>query len=88
MLAVDYKQSGHAVVLATAHLAHTGIGSRLPEHQRAHRIAPVHRIKQVAYLTLMYLIEEIGHGKIALPDIQRPFVWSATQTAWSSLPVV
>ncbi len=29
--------------------------------------------------TLMYLIEEITHGKIALPDIQRPFVWSATQ---------
>ncbi len=29
--------------------------------------------------TLMHLIEEIKHGKIALPDIQRPFVWSATQ---------
>ena len=29
--------------------------------------------------TLMYLIEEIRHGKIALPDIQRPFVWSAAQ---------
>ena len=29
--------------------------------------------------TLMHLIEEIRHGKIALPDIQRPFVWSATQ---------
>ena len=28
---------------------------------------------------LMHLIEEIRHGKIALPDIQRPFVWSATQ---------
>jgi hypothetical protein len=29
--------------------------------------------------TLMYLVEEIRHGKIALPDIQRPFVWSSTQ---------
>ena len=29
--------------------------------------------------TLMHLIEEIRHGKIALPDIQRPFVWSAAQ---------
>ena len=29
--------------------------------------------------TLIHLIEEIRHGKIALPDIQRPFVWSATQ---------
>ena len=28
---------------------------------------------------LMHLIEEIRHGKIALPDIQRPFVWSAAQ---------
>ena len=27
----------------------------------------------------MHLIEEIRHGKIALPDIQRPFVWSAAQ---------
>lgn len=29
--------------------------------------------------TLAHLVEEIRHGKIALPDIQRPFVWSATQ---------
>ncbi len=29
--------------------------------------------------TLMYLVEEIRHGKIALPDIQRPFVWSSAQ---------
>ncbi len=28
---------------------------------------------------LTHLIEEIRHGKIALPDIQRPFVWSDTQ---------
>ena len=26
-----------------------------------------------------HLIEEIQHGKIALPDIQRPFVWSSAQ---------
>lgn len=26
--------------------------------------------------TLSHLVEEIKHGKIALPDIQRPFVWS------------
>ena len=25
---------------------------------------------------LMQLIEEIKHGSLALPDIQRPFVWS------------
>ena len=29
--------------------------------------------------SLMHLIEEIKHGKIALPDIQRPFVWSSAQ---------
>ena len=29
--------------------------------------------------TLTHLIEEIKHGKIALPDIQRPFVWSSAQ---------
>ena len=29
--------------------------------------------------SLTHLIEEIKHGKIALPDIQRPFVWSSTQ---------
>lgn len=28
---------------------------------------------------LFHLIEEIKHGKIALPDIQRPFVWSPTK---------
>ena len=28
---------------------------------------------------LIHLIEAIRHGEIALPDIQRPFVWSATQ---------
>ncbi|MYC68922.1 MAG: DUF262 domain-containing protein [Acidobacteriia bacterium] len=28
---------------------------------------------------LIHLIEEIKHGKIALPDIQRPFVWSSAQ---------
>ena len=26
--------------------------------------------------SLMHLIEEIRHGSLALPDIQRPFVWS------------
>lgn len=26
--------------------------------------------------SLIHLIEEIKHGEIALPDIQRPFVWS------------
>lgn len=30
--------------------------------------------------TLMHLIEDIKHGNIALPDIQRPFVWSAAKT--------
>lgn len=29
--------------------------------------------------TLSHLIEDIKHGNIALPDIQRPFVWSATK---------
>ena len=29
--------------------------------------------------SLMHLIEEIKHGKIAMPDIQRPFVWSSAQ---------
>lgn len=29
--------------------------------------------------SLTHLIEEIKHGKIALPDIQRPFVWSPTR---------
>lgn len=30
--------------------------------------------------TLTHLIEDIKHGNIALPDIQRPFVWSAAKT--------
>ena len=29
--------------------------------------------------SLIHLIEEIKHGGIALPDIQRPFVWSASK---------
>lgn len=29
--------------------------------------------------SLTHLIEDIKHGNIALPDIQRPFVWSATK---------
>lgn len=29
--------------------------------------------------SLTHLIEEIKHGNIALPDIQRPFVWSTTK---------
>lgn len=29
--------------------------------------------------SLTHLIEDIRHGHIALPDIQRPFVWSATK---------
>ena len=29
--------------------------------------------------TLTHLIEDIKHGNIALPDIQRPFVWSAAK---------
>ena len=29
--------------------------------------------------SLTHLIEDIKHGNIALPDIQRPFVWSAAK---------
>lgn len=29
--------------------------------------------------SLTHLIEDIKHGNLALPDIQRPFVWSATK---------
>lgn len=28
---------------------------------------------------LFHLVEDIKHGKLALPDIQRPFVWSSTK---------
>ena len=31
--------------------------------------------RDTGYL-LMHLVEDIKHGNIALPDIQRPFVWS------------
>ena len=34
--------------------------------------------RDTGYL-LTHLIEDIKHGNIALPDIQRPFVWSATK---------
>lgn len=34
--------------------------------------------RDTGYL-LSHLVEEIKHGNIALPDIQRPFVWSATK---------
>ena len=30
--------------------------------------------------SLMHLIEDIKHGNIALPEIQRPFVWSSAKT--------
>lgn len=30
--------------------------------------------------TLTHMIEDIKHGNIALPEIQRPFVWSAAKT--------
>ena len=30
--------------------------------------------------SLTHLIEDIKHGNIALPEIQRPFVWSSTKT--------
>jgi uncharacterized protein with ParB-like and HNH nuclease domain len=29
--------------------------------------------------SLTHLIEDIRHGNLALPDIQRPFVWSSTK---------
>ena len=29
--------------------------------------------------SLTHLIEDVKHGNIALPEIQRPFVWSATK---------
>src|SRR5947208_11465422 len=29
--------------------------------------------------SLTHLIEDIKHGNIALPDIQRPFVWSSSK---------
>ena len=29
--------------------------------------------------SLIHLIENIAHGRVALPDIQRPFVWSAAK---------
>ena len=29
--------------------------------------------------SLIHLIEDIKHGNIALPDIQRPFVWSSAK---------
>lgn len=35
--------------------------------------------RDTGYL-LIHLIEDIKHGNIALPDIQRPFVWSAAKT--------
>lgn len=35
--------------------------------------------KDTGYL-LTHLVEDIKHGNIALPDIQRPFVWSAAKT--------
>src|SRR4051812_31767055 len=34
--------------------------------------------KDTGYV-LTHLIEDIKHGNIALPDIQRPFVWSAAK---------
>src|SRR3954454_7619547 len=30
--------------------------------------------------SLIHLIEDIKHGNLALPDIQRPFVWSSAKT--------
>uniref|UniRef100_UPI003F492918 DUF262 domain-containing protein n=1 Tax=Microbacterium aurantiacum TaxID=162393 RepID=UPI003F492918 len=30
--------------------------------------------------SLTHLVEDIKHGNIALPDIQRPFVWSSAKT--------
>lgn len=29
--------------------------------------------------SLNHLVEDIKHGNLALPDIQRPFVWSSTK---------
>ena len=29
--------------------------------------------------TVSLLVQSIGHGKIALPEIQRPFVWPAAK---------
>ena len=29
--------------------------------------------------SLTHLIEDIRHGNVALPDIQRPFVWSSAK---------
>jgi len=30
--------------------------------------------------SLTHLVEDIRHGNIALPDIQRPYVWSSAKT--------
>jgi hypothetical protein len=42
-----------------------------------HRMAPT-LYRDTGY-SLTHLIEDIKHGNIALPDIQRPFVWSAAK---------
>jgi uncharacterized protein with ParB-like and HNH nuclease domain len=34
---------------------------------------------KVTTYTVSLLVQSIAHGKIALPDIQRPFVWHASK---------
>lgn len=34
---------------------------------------------RTTFYSLMNLVEDIDHGRIALPDIQRPFVWKPAQ---------
>jgi Protein of unknown function DUF262 len=51
---------------------------------RAHEVKGASGVAQTSYrdtgYTLTHLIEDIKLGNIALPDIQRPFVWSAAKT--------
>jgi hypothetical protein len=51
---------------------------RLRYGKRATTMAPT-LYRDTGY-SLTHLIEEIKHGNLALPDIQRPFVWSAAKT--------
>ena len=41
-----------------------------------HPMSDLHRTTRY---TLAYLVEDIRHGRIGLPDIQRPFVWGAAK---------
>ncbi|GAA4918990.1 hypothetical protein GCM10023223_44160 [Stackebrandtia albiflava] len=52
---------------------------RVDQRMHTHPGRPIMKLYKDSTYSVAALVEDITKGKVALPDIQRPFVWSAAQ---------